>query len=117
MADEKFPVETCSWAPSSAEEGDRWLSALEKQGADNVRARLILTEAGPRSAIAIGTQSDLLGGFAQEWLAWKDTRKTEREDDLKSRQIFWTRFAAIAASVAAGAGAVGWAWTICCKAP
>jgi hypothetical protein len=115
MIDETFLVETCSWPPSGAEEGERWLSALEKQGTDNVRARPTLTWAGPRSAIAIGTQSDVTAGFAQEWLAWKDKRKIEREEELKSRQIFWTRFAAIAASV--GAGAVGWAWTICCKAP
>jgi fatty acid desaturase len=57
----------------------------------------------------------MTAGFAQEWLAWKDQRKTEREDELKSRQIFWTRFAAITASIAAGAA--GWAWTICCKVP
>jgi hypothetical protein len=38
MADETFLVETCSWPPSGAEEGERWLPALEKQGTDNVRA-------------------------------------------------------------------------------
>jgi hypothetical protein len=116
MADEKFPVESCSWPPSSADHGERWLFALEKQGPDNVRARLALTQAAPRAAIAIGTEADVTAGFAQEWLAWKDKRKAEREDELKTRQIFWTRFAAIAASVAATAGAIGWMWTICCKA-
>jgi hypothetical protein len=64
MADEKFPVETCSWPPSSVEQGQRWLLALEKQGADNVHARLALTQAAPRAAIVIGTESDVTAGFA-----------------------------------------------------
>jgi hypothetical protein len=70
MTDEKFPSETCSWPPASAEQGERWLAALEKQGPDNVRARLALTQAAPRASIAIGTESSVTAGFAQEWLAW-----------------------------------------------
>ncbi len=115
MTNEKFPIETCSWPPASPEQGERWLAALEKQAAENVRARLAPTQAAPRASIAIGTESDVTVGFAQEWLAWKDRRKAEREDEQRSRQIYWTRFAAIAASVAASGGVIGWAWTICCK--
>jgi len=115
MTNEKFPVDECSWPASTQEQAQRWLAALEKQGPDNVRARLALTNSAPRAAIVIGTESDVTAGFAQEWLAWNDKRKADREDELKMRQIFWTRCAAIAASVAAIAGAIGWAWTICCK--
>jgi hypothetical protein len=51
-------------------------------------------------------------GFAQEWQGWHDPQKSEREAEFKTRQIFWTRTAALAASIAALAGAIGWAWTI-----
>ena len=50
-----------------------------------------------------------------QWLAWHVRRKIEREADFRRRQIFWTRFAAIAAATAAIAGAIGWAFTILTK--
>jgi hypothetical protein len=51
-------------------------------------------------------------GFAQEWLAWHDRRRDALETARHNRQVFWTRFAALAATVAAGSAAIGWAWTI-----
>jgi len=39
-------------------------------------------------------------GFAQQWLAWHDDRKSKIEAEHRERQIFWTRLAAISACVA-----------------
>jgi hypothetical protein len=60
----------------------------------------------------VGTVIDIPKGFAQEWLAWHDKQKSERETDFRESQIYWTRCAAIAATVVATAGAIGWMVTI-----
>jgi hypothetical protein len=67
---------------------------------------------GPGAAVPIGMVQHMTVGFAQQWLAWHDKLKSEREADFKRRQIFWTRTAALAACTAALAGGIGWAWTI-----
>ncbi len=98
-------------------EGNLWggdkkqYETLERTGPENVRARLAQTDAGSRGALSIGTEMITIG-FAQEWPAWHDRRKIDRESDFRNRQIFWTRFAALSAGAAALAGAVGWAYTI-----
>jgi hypothetical protein len=51
-------------------------------------------------------------GFAQEWLAWRDRKKAEREDKFKATQVYWTRWAAISASCAAAAAVIGWLVTL-----
>jgi hypothetical protein len=51
-------------------------------------------------------------GFAQEWLAWHDAQKAQRESTFRADQIYWTRWAALAATGAALAAAIGWAFTI-----
>jgi hypothetical protein len=84
---------------------------LERTGPENVRARLAQTDAGSAGAILIGTDMITIG-FAQEWLAWHDRRKMEREADFRDRQSFWTRFAALSAGAAALAGTAGWIYTI-----
>jgi hypothetical protein len=97
--------------------GNQWggdkkqYKTLERTGPENVRVRLAQTDAGSRGAVSIGAETITIG-FAQEWLAWHDRRKIERETDFRSHQIFWTRFAALSAGVAGLAGAVGWAYTI-----
>ena len=88
----------------------------EKTGPENVRLRLAQHSAGSHGAISIGTGQTITIGFAQEWLAWHDRRKIEREAEFRNRQIFWTRWAANAASVAAAA-AVGWVIIILMKGP
>ena len=60
----------------------------------------------------MGTEISVTIGFAQEWLAWHDLRKSEREATFRSNQIFWTRWAAMAASLAALAAAIGWMLTV-----
>jgi len=67
---------------------------------------------GSRAAIGVGTVIDIPKGFAQEWLYWQDQQKAAREDAFRRRQILWTRWAALAASLAALAAAVGWAFNI-----
>ena len=107
---ERFPYEQCQWGKNDPVQ-KRWYEALERTGPENVRARLAQTDAGSAGSIAIGTEQSLTIGFAQEWLAWHDRQKAEREAKFRRRQIFWTAWAAIAASVAALAAAIGWALT------
>jgi hypothetical protein len=114
MSEDSFPFRECSWHHND-EQSIKWVAALEKNGPENVRARLAQTDAGPASAWAIGTERGITIGFAQEWLAWHDRRRSEREATFRRRQIFWTRWAAVAASFAATAALVGWAITIYLK--
>jgi hypothetical protein len=86
----------------------RWYEALERTGPENVRTRLAQTDAGSLGAISIGTEQSLTIGFVQEWLAWHDRKKAEREASFRRRQIFWTACAAIAATVAALSAVFGW---------
>jgi hypothetical protein len=107
----RFPYEQSPWFPSDPEKGRRWYEALERMGPDNVRARLAQTFAGSGGSIAIGTEPSLTIGFAQEWLAWHDRQKAERETKFRRKQIFWTAWAALAATGAALAAVVGWTLT------
>jgi hypothetical protein len=83
---------------------------LERLGPENVRARLAQINAGSRGSVSIGEIS-MTKAFAEEWLAWHDRRKGERETSFRRAQVFWTRWAAWAATGAAFAAAVGWALT------
>jgi hypothetical protein len=112
---ERFPYEQSTTWSQDLGQRRRWHEALERTGPENVRARLAQTNAGSGGSVAIGTENSLTIGFAQEWLAWHDRQKTEREVEFRRGQIFWTRWAALAASVAALAAAVGWALTIWAK--
>jgi hypothetical protein len=112
MDENRFPYEKCQWNSGEPERQRRWCEVLEPMGVENVRARLAQTDAGSPGAISIGTEHALTIGFAQEWLAWHDRHRVERETLFRSRQIFWTRWAALAASVAAAATAIGWLITI-----
>ncbi|HWS10055.1 MAG TPA: hypothetical protein VN362_19620 [Xanthobacteraceae bacterium] len=109
---DSFPYEKSTWASGNAEHAKEWFEALERTGPANVRARLAQNEASSRGAMSIGTVSVMTKGFAEEWLAWHDRRTAEREANFRGWQIFWTRWAAMAASVAALAAAIGWAFTI-----
>ena len=113
MTDE-FPFRDCTWHHDDVT-SKRWLACLEKVGAENVRARLALVTHGSGAAIALGSETTLTVGFAQEWLSWHDRLKSERDVARHERQIFWTRTAAIAACVAGTSAAIGWAWTIFAK--
>ena len=108
---ERFPYEKSSWYPGS-DQAKAWYEALERVGPSAVRARLAQERTGSAAAISIGTIMMMTKGFAEEWLDWRDQQAAEREARFRSRQIFWTRFAALAASVAASAAAIGWAITI-----
>jgi hypothetical protein len=98
----------------SEEERKRWLAELERIGTEGVRARVFHTkDAGSGGSIkGVGTELSITKGFAEEWLQWKANRRERREGDARNRQIFWTRWAAIAATVAATAAAVGWLLTL-----
>jgi hypothetical protein len=84
--------------------------ALERTGPENVRAILAQNNVGSGALIGVGTEA-LTKGFAQEWLAWHDRQKAEKETAFRSSQIYWTRWAALAATTAAVIGALGWAIT------
>src|SRR5258708_22848060 len=94
--EEEFPYRECTWHHSD-ETSERWLSALEKTGAENVRARLARCEHSSHASIAIGTETNMTVGFAQEWLAWRDQLKSAEQTARLDRQNFWTRTAALAA--------------------
>jgi hypothetical protein len=85
-------------------------------GPENVRATLAATgyAVGSRAEITIGAEA-MTKGFAQEWLAWCDAEKAQRENTFRAGQIYWTRWAALAATGAALAAVVGWFFTICCR--
>jgi hypothetical protein len=111
--DARFPYETSEWASGDAAQNHRWYQALERMAPENVRATLAASghEVGSRAAIHIGTQA-MTKGFAQEWLAWHDAQKAQRENTFRADQIYWTRWAALAATGAALAAAIGWIFTI-----
>jgi hypothetical protein len=112
MDNQRFPFENSLWISNNAEHAKAWFEALENIGPANVRARLAQNDAGSRGAMSIGAVQTMTKGFAEEWLAWHDRRTAEREANFRGWQIFWTRWAALAASVAALATAIGWAVTI-----
>jgi hypothetical protein len=111
MKADRFPYEASRWSAGQPDQAKLWFDKLEMIGAQNVRARLAQVNAGSGGSVAIGAIQMTIG-FAQEWLAWHDRRREALEAERHSRQVFWTRFAALAATVAAVSGATGWAWTI-----
>jgi hypothetical protein len=78
MTDQRFPYEQSQWE-SDSETKRRWYDALERTGTEVVRARLARSGAGPADCTAIGTELAMTIGFAEEWLAWHDRQKSERE--------------------------------------
>ena len=108
MAQERFPFEQSHWAPKEPEQQRRWHDALETTAPENVRAILAQLPFGMGSAasIPLGT-THITVGFAQEWLAWHDRQKAEREALFRRKQIFGTWWTALAASIAAAAAAIG----------
>jgi hypothetical protein len=55
----------------------------------------------------IGSQMITIG-FAQQWLAWHDRQRAEREASFRGWQIFWSRWTALAATATALVAATGW---------
>lgn len=112
MTEVRFPYEECQWGQGDVERQKRWYAALERTGTESVRIRLAQNDAGSAGSIPIGTEINITKGFAEEWLAWHDKQKSSREANFRWSQVFWTRWAAIAATIAGLAAAVGWAFTI-----
>ena len=106
MSKDRFQYEASRWT-TGLTQAKLWFDELELNGPLNVSARLAQTDAGSAGDVKIG-QTKMTIGFAQEWLAWHDRQKLARHE----RQIFWTRLAAISATVAGASAAIGWAWTI-----
>jgi len=111
MTAARFPYETSRWA-GDPQQAKAWYDELERLGPQNVRPRLAQSNAGSRGAVAMGSVNVMTIGFVQEWLAWHDRRREALEEERHRRQVFWTRFAALAATMTAIAGTIGWAWTI-----
>ena len=113
---DRFPYETSRWAGGG--QAKDWFDELQRLAPQNVRARLAQINAGSGAAIAIGNVTTMTIGFAQEWLAWHDQKREALEAQRHNREVFWTRFAALAATVAAAAAAavIGCAWAIFHKA-
>jgi hypothetical protein len=107
MIENRFPYETCRRSAGQPDQAKRWFDELELTGPLNARARLVQTDAGSGGSVAIGTLQMTIG-FAQEWLAWHDRQKAASEVARHQRQIFWTRLAALSATVAGASVAIGW---------
>ena len=82
MTGERFPYEESRWCSDPAQ-GRRWYEALERAGPANVRAVLAKTNAGPGGSVAIDNEISITIGFVQEWLAWHDRQKAERENSIR----------------------------------
>jgi hypothetical protein len=111
MVEARFPCEKSQWHRGDVELHKRWLEALELTGTEGVRIWLAQFDCGSAGSIPIGAELNLVRGFAEEWLAWSDKQKAAREIEFRQSQIFWTRWAALAASAAATSAVVGWTLT------
>jgi hypothetical protein len=89
-------------------------------GVESVRIRLTQVNCSSASAMALGTENTMIRGFAEEWLAWHEAQKAEKEQAFGSSQLFATRWVAAAASIAAIAviaAAIGWVLTAWLQRP
>jgi hypothetical protein len=107
MSEERFPYEAVNPWEQDLNIKEKWCQALEDTGPENVRAILAIDHSGSRSSISIG-ECSMTKGYAQRWLAWHDRKKSERESAFRSNQIFWTRWAAIVATIIAVGYALNW---------
>lgn len=104
MGDRRFPYEPSKWPGGDLQLAQLWYEALESVGPESVRARLAQNNNGSAGSLrGIADVAVMTKGFGEEWLAWHDKQKTCREARFRKSQIHWTRWAAIAATVAAGA--------------
>ena len=109
MGEERFPFDTPSPWVQETDTKLKWCAALEFTGPENVRLILGQIPTGARSSISVGEVS-MAKGYAEQWLAWHDRRKADRESAFRSKQIFWTRWAAIVASLIALGAVLNWMW-------
>ncbi|HEY8267693.1 MAG TPA: hypothetical protein VIG34_03420 [Xanthobacteraceae bacterium] len=108
----RFLYEESQWHSADPGRQRRWYEALEKAATESVKIRLAQNDAGSPGSIAIGVETNITKGFVEEWLAWHEQQKSLREENFRRKQVFWTRLAALAATLAGLAAAVGWAVTI-----
>jgi hypothetical protein len=107
---QRFNYQKNRWADGDSAKTGRWYETLEDTGPENVRARLAQTNAGSAGIVSIGTE-EITIGFAQNWLAWHDQQRADREAGFRYWQIFWSRWTALAATATALVAAIGWAIT------
>jgi hypothetical protein len=65
-------------------------------------------------ALSFGHSREIPKAFAEEWLAWRDSHKAERET-FRNKKLFWTRWIGLAATVTGLSAAIGWILTIWLK--
>ena len=109
MGEERFPFDTPSPWEQDIDKKLKWCEALESTGPENVR--LILGQIPHRCTFLDFSGRSVHGkGIRERWLAWHDRRKADRESAFRSKQIFWTRWAAIVASLIALGAVLNWMW-------
>jgi hypothetical protein len=107
MKKEHFDYERSKWASGNGAQARRWYEELESTGPENVRSLLAQLTIGSAASLRIGTE-EITVGFAQQWLAWHDRQRVEREASFRQWQIFWSRWTAFAATATALVAAIGW---------
>jgi hypothetical protein len=99
-----FPCEQSLW---HCAESQRWLEELERLGTEKVR-QILTGPGGAPAAISVGSMKNMTKGFAQDWLAWKDQKKSKDEAALRRRQFRWQRWDIILATGGAAVTVVNW---------
>jgi hypothetical protein len=107
MSEERFPYEADNPWTQELDTKRKWYQVLEDTGPENVRLILAQMPTGARSVISVG-ELTMTKGYAERWLAWHDRKKSERETAFRSNQIFWTRWAAIVATLIAVGCLMNW---------
>jgi hypothetical protein len=79
MSNQRFPYERSRWRSGERDTARQWHEALERVGVESVRIRLTQVNCSSASAMALGTENTMIRGFAEEWLAWHEAQKAQKE--------------------------------------
>src|SRR3954469_1661665 len=87
-SNDRFPYEQhTTWDPDT-KTAKHWTEEMERIGIENVRAIVGQADSGSPAKIRnIGLANNVTKGFAQEWLAWHDKQRTDREEEVRRETL------------------------------